>query len=395
MSFHQIRRDARNFAISSKKSLCELKKNESRGRELVHAQAAFHRRLDVRHPVRDRERKLLDRRRARLADVVAADRDRVPPGELARPELDRVDDEPHRRVRRVQELLLGDVLLEDVVLRRPFERSARDARLLGRDDVHRPDRRRRRVDRHRRADPVEREPLEQELHVREAADGHPAGAELAFGLGVVGVVAVERGHVVGDREAGLTRVEQLPEPGVRILRAAEPGEHAHRPGPRPVARRVDAAGERWLPGHADVAGGIEVRVAAVADAQRLAGVVDLGGAARPGALAVRRAGCRLPVPRPVQPLDRDVAERGELGSPLGQPLERGREALDPPGLPPPAPRVGTIAHAADSSTCASAYPARMAVDLESLRLAVYRSLADTGRAPDETTLAEIARGIPG
>ena len=31
MSFHQIRRAARNFAISSKKSLWLLKKNDSRG----------------------------------------------------------------------------------------------------------------------------------------------------------------------------------------------------------------------------------------------------------------------------------------------------------------------------------------------------------------------------
>ena len=47
-------------------------------REVVDAQAALEGRLDVGHPVGDRERQLLDRGRAGLADVVAADRDRVP-----------------------------------------------------------------------------------------------------------------------------------------------------------------------------------------------------------------------------------------------------------------------------------------------------------------------------
>ena len=74
----QIRRAARNFAISSKKSLCALKKNDSRGANVVDGEAARDRRLDVGEAVRERERELLHRRRAGLADVVAGDRDRVP-----------------------------------------------------------------------------------------------------------------------------------------------------------------------------------------------------------------------------------------------------------------------------------------------------------------------------
>ena len=66
----QMRRAARSLAISSKKSLCELKKNESRG-----AKSSTFRprraRLDVGDAVGEREGELLHRRRARLADVVA------------------------------------------------------------------------------------------------------------------------------------------------------------------------------------------------------------------------------------------------------------------------------------------------------------------------------------
>ena len=69
-------------------------------------------------------------------------------------------------------------------------------------------------------------PVEQHLHVGERGDGDAARAELALGLGIVGVVAVERRHVEGDREAGLAGVEQRAEARVRVLGRAEAREHA-------------------------------------------------------------------------------------------------------------------------------------------------------------------------
>ena len=152
-------------------------------REVIDSQPTSQGVLDVGHPVGDRERELLDRRAAGFADVIPGDRDRVPAWQLPGAELDRIGDESHRGRRREQELLLSDELLEDVVLGRALEGRPRDARLLRRDDVHRPDRRSWRVDRHRGADPVERQPGEQDLHVGEAADRHAARPELAFRLG--------------------------------------------------------------------------------------------------------------------------------------------------------------------------------------------------------------------
>jgi hypothetical protein len=92
ISLYQIRRAARNLAISSKKSLWLLKKNDSRGANSSNPQATTQRLLDVGDPVGDGEGQLLDRRRAGLADVVAADADRVPARQLARAPLDRVDE---------------------------------------------------------------------------------------------------------------------------------------------------------------------------------------------------------------------------------------------------------------------------------------------------------------
>ena len=189
-------------------------------------------------------------------------------------------------------------------------------------------------------------PVEQQLHVGEAADGDAAGAELALGLRVVGVVAVQRRHVVGDREAGLAGVEELAEPGVRVLGRPEAGEHAHRPRARAVAGGVDAAGERRLAGEAHVPDGVHVRVPAGAVAQRVPVVVDGGRAARAGRLVV---GGRVPVPGAVQALDREVAERREARPALREAVERGRDALHPPRAPSSLPVVGTVAHGRDSS----------------------------------------------
>ena len=74
----QSLRAARNLAISSKKSLCELKKNEMRGAKSSTSSPRVDAVLHVLDAVAQRERQLLQRRRAGFADVIAADRDRVP-----------------------------------------------------------------------------------------------------------------------------------------------------------------------------------------------------------------------------------------------------------------------------------------------------------------------------
>ena len=66
----QMRRAARNLAISSKKSMCASKKNDSIGPEVVGRDPSLLRQLDVGEPVGQRERELLRGRRARLTDVV-------------------------------------------------------------------------------------------------------------------------------------------------------------------------------------------------------------------------------------------------------------------------------------------------------------------------------------
>jgi methylmalonyl-CoA mutase cobalamin-binding domain/chain len=68
-----------------------MRQGQARG-EVVDVEPALNTRVDVCEPVSERERELLRSGRARLANVVAADRDRVHQRHLARAPLDHVDD---------------------------------------------------------------------------------------------------------------------------------------------------------------------------------------------------------------------------------------------------------------------------------------------------------------
>ena len=215
-------------------------------RERVDVEPARDLLLDVGEAVLEREGQLLRRRRARLADVVAGDADRVPARQLARGPLHHVPEQAHRRVDREAPLLLGDVLLQDVGLDRPAQPVARHARLLGRHHVEGHDDRGGRVDRHRHRDLAEVDAAEQRLHVVERVDRDALAPHLAERARVVRVVAHQRRHVEGRAQAGLAVVEQVAEALVGLLGGPEPGELAHRPQPAAVHARVHAAGERRL-----------------------------------------------------------------------------------------------------------------------------------------------------
>src|SRR5437588_12806021 len=85
-------------------------------REGVDVEAPLDAGIDVGEAVGEGERELLHSCRAGLANVIAGDGDRVPARNLAGAVLDRVDHQPHGWLGRKDVLLLGDVLLQDVVL---------------------------------------------------------------------------------------------------------------------------------------------------------------------------------------------------------------------------------------------------------------------------------------
>jgi len=69
-------------------------------REIVDVEPGADTGLDVGEAVGEGERELLHGGRSRLADMVAADADRVPPGNSIRAEGHDIGDDPHRGFRR-------------------------------------------------------------------------------------------------------------------------------------------------------------------------------------------------------------------------------------------------------------------------------------------------------
>ncbi len=191
--------------------------------------------------VGDGERQLLRGRGAGLADVVAGDRHRVPARHVGRAELDQVADQPHAGPLGDDPLPLGDVLLEDVGLERAGEVLAVEAALLGGGHEQRQRDGRGARDGHRDRDGVEVDAVVEAPEVVGGGGGHALAADLAGRHGVVRVVAHQRGHVERRRQPRLALGQQIAEALVRVLGRAEAREHAHRPQPRPVHLRVQAA----------------------------------------------------------------------------------------------------------------------------------------------------------
>ena len=222
-------------------------------RERVDVEAGADSVFHVLHAVAERERELLQRRRAGLADMVAGDRNRVPLRNFRRRERKLVGDQPHRWTRRIDVLLLRDVLLQNVVLQRSgYVAADVDSLALRHREVHREQDWRRRIDGHRRRDLAQRNAGEQSLHVGERVDRDAALPHLSGRHLVIGVVAVKRRQMEGDREPGLALRQEVLEPAVGVGRRTEASELTHGPELAAVAGGVNAAYIRELAGHPDL-----------------------------------------------------------------------------------------------------------------------------------------------
>ncbi len=125
----------------------------------------------------------------------------------------------------------------------PDSCSCVDALLLAGDDEAGQHRQHRAVHRHRHRHLVERDAVEQDLHVLDGVDRHAGLADVADDARMVAVVAAVGGEVEGDRQPCWPGGQRLAVEGVRLLGGREAGVLADRPGPAGVHRRARAAGE--------------------------------------------------------------------------------------------------------------------------------------------------------
>ena len=176
--------------------------------------------------------------------VVAGDRDRVELRHLLRGELEDVGDDPHRGFGRIDIGVAHHVFLEDVVLDGAGELLERGALFEGGDDVEGEDGQHRAVHGHRDRNLVERDAVEEHLHVEDRVDGDTGLADIADDARVVGVIAAVGGEVEGDGEALLTGGEVAPIEGVGFLGGGESGVLADGPRLEAIHRGIRAAQER-------------------------------------------------------------------------------------------------------------------------------------------------------
>ena len=258
--------------------------------ERVDVEAGVDGGLHVGDGVGERERHFLDRRRARLADVIAADRDRVPLRHVALAEREDVGDDAERRFRRVDVGAARDVLLQHVVLHGAGERRWRHALLLRDGDVQRQQDDRGRVDRHRRRHAIERDAVEQRRHVLDRIDRHADAPDFAGRQRVVRVVADLRRQIEGDAQAADALRQQVAVAAVRLRGGPKACVLPHRPQPAAIHRRLDAAGEWKLARIREIAFGVEAGQVFWAD------VIALRLRRVHGAIVVWSAPRRLPSP---------------------------------------------------------------------------------------------------
>src|SRR3989339_809462 len=159
--------------------------------------------FDVLDAVAERKGQLLHGGRSRFPDMVAADADRVPFRDVFRAEFHRVADDPDGWLRRAHEGLLGDELLEHVVLNRSPDPGKRHPSFVRGGAVHRPQHRGGGVDGHRGRYLVQRNFVHEGQKVVEGVYCNAAPAAFAAGLGRVGVVAHQCREIKGRAQPRL------------------------------------------------------------------------------------------------------------------------------------------------------------------------------------------------
>ena len=170
--------------------------------------------------------------------MVAADADGVEAGHVVGGVRENVADDPHGRRWRVDERVAHHELLEDVVLDGARQLVLRHALLLCCHDVEGQNRQHCPVHRHADAHLVERDALEETLHVLNAVDGHARLAHVTLHAFVVAVVAAVGGQVKRHAQAFLACREVPAVKRVALLGRGETRVLPQRPRPNRVHRRV-------------------------------------------------------------------------------------------------------------------------------------------------------------
>ena len=190
-------------------------------RELIDLEPTPERGPHVFESIRQRERQLLHRRRPGFVHVIAGNRYGIEPGHVGSGVGDHVGHDSHRWSGRIDVRVPDHELLEDVILDRAGEGRGSDSLFLSRDDVRRHHRQHRPVHGHGHAHLVERNAVEQDLHVLDRIDRNTRLSDITLHARMVGVVPAVGGQIEGHGKALLTGGEISPVERIGLLGRGE------------------------------------------------------------------------------------------------------------------------------------------------------------------------------
>ena len=154
-------------------------------REVVNVEALAQRGADVFEPVGKRKRQFLDDGRAGFLDVIAGNGNGIELGHVLGRVFDDVGNDAHGGLGRIDISVADHELLENVVLDGAGKLLRGNALFLAGNDKARQHRQHGAVHGHRHAHLVERDAVEQDLHVLYGIDGDPGLADIADDAGVI------------------------------------------------------------------------------------------------------------------------------------------------------------------------------------------------------------------
>ena len=260
--------------------------------EGIHVHALGNGGLDVLLAVGQGEGQLQRLVGAGFLHVVAADRNRVELRHVLGRVLDDVADDLHRRLRRVDVGVAHHELFQNVVLNRSTQLVLAHALLFGGHHIAGQHRQHRAVHGHRDRHLVERDLVEQDLHVLDRVNRHTGLADVAGHARVVAVVTPVRRQVKGHRHALPASGQRLAVESVGFFGGRETRVLADGPRPHRVHGGLRAAQKRL-------------------EARQGVGVRQVGGVGR----RVQRLDGDAVGGEPVQGIH--IATRGRLGCGLG------------------------------------------------------------------------------
>ena len=215
--------------------------------EGINIEARFHRAPRIFLAIGNGESEFLNRRRAGLVHVITADGNAVEFRHIGAGITDNIRHDPHAGLGRIDIGVAHHEFFENVVLDGARQLLCRYTLTLARDDIKRQNRDHRTIHGHGYGHRVERDLVEQNLHIRDRINRHASLAHIAHNTRMIAVITAMCGQIEGDRQPLLPRGQIAAVKCVGFLGRGKARILPDRPWTPRIHARLYAARERSKP----------------------------------------------------------------------------------------------------------------------------------------------------